>query len=70
MRVKMNPERVRSLREEKGMSRKGLAEAAGISPRTAARAERGELVQGSTATAVAAVFSEGPSESLERVVRG
>lgn len=44
MMVEMNPVRVRSLREEKGMNRGDLAAAAGVSLKTASRAERGEPV--------------------------
>ena len=52
----MNSERVRKLREEKGMSRRDLADAAGISESTARNAERAAVVASATAWKVASVF--------------
>ena len=40
----MNPERVRALRNLRGMSKRELAAEAGVSETTARRAERGEPV--------------------------
>jgi transcriptional regulator with XRE-family HTH domain len=56
MYVAMYGERVRELREEKGMSKRALAEAAGITPKTARRAEREEPVSLWTARKVAAAL--------------
>ena len=56
----MNSERVRELCEEKGMSRRDLADAAGISLSTARNAERGAVVQGRTVHKIA--------KALERVM--
>lgn len=42
--VAMNPERVRALRNLRGMSKRELAAEAGVSETTARRAERGEPV--------------------------
>jgi transcriptional regulator with XRE-family HTH domain len=53
MYVAMYGERVRELREDKGMSKRGLAAAAGITPKTARRVERGEPVTRDTAVGIA-----------------
>ena len=53
MYVVMNSERVRSLREEKGLSRRGLAAAAGVSDATLRRVEGEEPVYFRTGRAVA-----------------
>jgi transcriptional regulator with XRE-family HTH domain len=58
----MNSKRVRELRRREGMSRRDLAIAAGISPSTARRVERGARVQGATAWKVAGVFGLHPHD--------
>jgi hypothetical protein len=68
MRVKMNPERVRALLGEKGMGVPELAAAAGITPRTAKRAGRGEPVRVTTARAIAAALGTRPSRTLGEVL--
>jgi transcriptional regulator with XRE-family HTH domain len=68
MYVAMNPSRVRELREEKGMSKRDLATAAGISLTTAKRVERGLPVRFPTGRKVLAVFGEKPSLELGRPV--
>jgi len=52
----MYGERVRRLREEKGLSKRDLAAAAGISESTARNVEQEATVQGTTARKVARVF--------------
>jgi transcriptional regulator with XRE-family HTH domain len=64
----MNSEQVRSLREEKGLSKRGLAAAAGVSVSTARRVEREEAVHFRTARAVAKALGVDPSPSLGRVL--
>jgi DNA-binding XRE family transcriptional regulator len=59
MYVEMNGAKVRELREEKGMSKRALAEAAGITPKTARRAEREEPVSLWTARKVATEGGDG-----------
>jgi transcriptional regulator with XRE-family HTH domain len=54
-------ERVRELREEKGMSKGDLAEAAGVSLTTARRAERGLPVLNTTARALVEALGERPT---------
>jgi transcriptional regulator with XRE-family HTH domain len=66
--VKMNTERVRELREAKGLSKRGLASAAGISAETVRRAEREEPVFFSTGRKVAEVLGVEPSPELGRVL--
>ena len=66
MRVAMNSEQVRSLREERGMTKKDLAAAAGISKTTARNAERGEPVRSKTARSVAAALGVNPPQLLGR----
>ena len=69
MYVVMNRERVRSLREERGLSKRGLARAAGISAETARRVELEEPVTFRTRRAVAEALGVGPSPTLGRVLR-
>ena len=52
----MYADKVKELREEKGLSRRGLAAAAGISESTARSVEREAAVQSATAWKVACVF--------------
>jgi transcriptional regulator with XRE-family HTH domain len=68
MYVAMYGERVRELREEKGMSKRGLAAAADITPKTARRAERGEFVTRDTAVGIAELLGVTP-RSIARQVR-
>lgn len=68
MYVVMNAERVRSLREQKGMTRRDLAGAAGVSVQTASRAEREEPVTFRTGRAVADALGVAPSRDLGRVL--
>jgi transcriptional regulator with XRE-family HTH domain len=67
--VVMCRERVRALREEKGMSKRALAEKAGISVSTAKRVEREVPVTFRTGRAVAGALGVGPSRDLGRVLR-
>ncbi len=64
MYVVMNSERVRELREEKGMSKRGLAAAASVSETTLRRVERGEPLHFRTGRAVAKALGVEPSLSL------
>ncbi len=66
MYVQLYPERVKTLREEQGMSKRGLAIAAGISKTTARNAERGESVRAKTARRVAAPLGVNPPRRLGR----
>jgi transcriptional regulator with XRE-family HTH domain len=66
--VVMNSERVRSLREERGLTRRDLAVAAGVSETTLRRVEREEPVYFRTGRAVAKALGVGPSPSLGRVL--
>jgi transcriptional regulator with XRE-family HTH domain len=66
--VVMNADRVRELREEKGMTRRDLAGAAGISAETARRVERAEPVYFRTGRAVAEALGVEPSRDLGRVL--
>ena len=68
MYVVMNSERVRELREEKGMTRRDLAGAAGISAETVRRVELEEPVYFRTGRAVAKALGVEPSPSLGRVL--
>jgi len=65
----MNSEQVRSLREQKGMSKEDLATVAGVSVQTARRIERGVPVTFRTGRAVADALGVEPSLSLGRVLR-
>jgi DNA-binding XRE family transcriptional regulator len=66
--VVMDSDRVRELREEKGMSRRGLAAVAGVSVQTARRIEREPPVTFRTGRAVAEALGAKPSPSLGRVL--
>ncbi len=55
--MKLDPERIRELRDDHGMSQESLAEAAGLSVRTIQRVESAGLASGETAMALAAVFN-------------
>ena len=66
MYVELFPERVKTLREERGMSKRDLAAAAGISTTTARNAERGEPVRSKTARKVAAALGVNPPQPLGR----
>ena len=68
MYVVMDSERVRELREEKGMSRRDLAGAAGISAQTVRRVELEEPVYFRTGRAVAEALGVEPSRDLGRVL--
>jgi DNA-binding XRE family transcriptional regulator len=59
-------ERVKSMREESGMTNRALATAAGISTATAKNAERGALVRSKTAGKVAAALGFNPPRRLGR----
>ena len=64
----MNSERVKELREEKGLSKQALASVAGISVDTARRVEAEEPLRFRTGRAVAGALGVGPSPSLGRVL--
>jgi transcriptional regulator with XRE-family HTH domain len=64
----MNSERVRSLREEKGLSKRDLAAAASVSETTLRRVEHEEPVCFRTGRAVANALGVDPSPSLGRVL--
>jgi transcriptional regulator with XRE-family HTH domain len=64
----MDSERVRELREQKGMSRRDLAAAAGISVSTAGRVEREAPVTFRTGRKVADALGIEPSPSLGRML--
>ena len=66
MYVVMNSERVRSLREERGLTRRDLAVAAGVSETTLRRVEREEPVYFRTGRKVAKALGVEPSPSLGR----
>lgn len=66
MYVAMYGERVREFREEKGMSKRGLAAAAGITPKAARRAEREEPVSLWTARKIAAALGAESPQGLGR----
>ena len=66
--IEMYPEKVKTLREDKGMSRRDLADAAGISVATARKAERGGRVAKGTARRVILALGEEPSLEWGRVV--
>jgi len=68
MALVMNAERVQELREGQGMSRRALADAAGISAETVRRAEREVPVTFRTGRALAAALGVEPSPSLGRVL--
>jgi transcriptional regulator with XRE-family HTH domain len=66
--VVMNSERVRELREEKGLSKRALAGVAGISVSTARNVERAVPVTFRTGRAVAEALGVEPSRDLGRVL--
>lgn len=66
MYVELYSEQVKSLREERGMSKRDLAVAAGISPKTARNSERGEPVRTKTARGVATALGVYPLQRLGR----
>jgi len=66
--VVMDSSRVRELREEKGMTRRDLAGAAGISAETVRRVELEEPVYFRTGRAVAKALGVEPSPSRGRVL--
>jgi transcriptional regulator with XRE-family HTH domain len=69
MYVELYPERVRTLREEQGMSKRDLAAAAGISKTTARNAERGAPVRSKTARRAARALGVDPPQRLGRPAR-
>ena len=69
MYVEMHGEQVRALREGRGMSKRDLAAAAGVSKTTMRNAERGEPVQTETARKVARALEVDPPQRLGRVSR-
>jgi transcriptional regulator with XRE-family HTH domain len=66
--VVMDAERVKELREERGLSKRALAAAAGISVDAARRLEREVPVTFATGRAVADALGVEPSPSLGRVL--
>jgi transcriptional regulator with XRE-family HTH domain len=62
MYARMNVDKVKQLRARHGMSRKDLADAAGISLSTARRVERKATVQAATVWKVAGVFGLHPQD--------
>jgi transcriptional regulator with XRE-family HTH domain len=66
MYVELFGEQVKSLREERGMTKRDLAEAAGISRTTVRNAERGEPVRTKTARGVATALGVYPLQRLGR----
>ena len=64
--VELFPEQVKTLREERGMIKRDIAAAAGVSPRTAWNVERGAPVRSKTARAVAAALGVAPPQPLGR----
>ena len=68
MYVVMNAERVQSLREKRGLSKRGHAAAACVSETTHRRVEREEPVYFRTGRAVAKALGVEPSPSLGRVL--
>jgi DNA-binding XRE family transcriptional regulator len=66
--VVMNTDRVKQLREQKGMTRRDLAAAVGISVFTARSVERENPVTFRTGRAVARALGVEPSPSLGRVL--
>jgi transcriptional regulator with XRE-family HTH domain len=68
MYVVMNNQRVQELREEKGLSKRDLATAAGVSETALKRVEREEPVAFRTRRKVATALGVEPSPSLGRVL--
>ncbi len=62
MYVVMDSPRVRELREERGLSRRDLAQAVGLAESTLRRVERGGVVRLATVRKVAAHLGEEPVE--------
>ena len=62
MYVVMNSEKIEAMRQERGFSRRELAERAGVAPKTVARVERGLPVRRATGRSVANVFGLHPTE--------
>jgi DNA-binding XRE family transcriptional regulator len=58
--VVLYPDRVKNLREERGMTKRDLAAAAGVSTTTARNAGRGEPVRSKTAGKVARALEVEP----------
>ena len=69
MNVEPYPERVKTLREERGMTKRDLAAAAGVSKTAARNAERGEPVRSKTASRVARALGVEPPQRLGRPAR-
>ena len=69
MYVELYPVRVKALREERGMSKRDLAVAAGISKTTGRNAERGDPVRAKTARKVARALQVDPPQRLDRPSR-
>jgi transcriptional regulator with XRE-family HTH domain len=67
--VELLAERVKTLREERGMTKRDLAAAAGVSTTTARNAERGEPVRSKTARKVARTLGVEPPQRLGRPAR-
>jgi transcriptional regulator with XRE-family HTH domain len=68
MYVEMNPEKVKALREEKGLSRRELADAAEVSVRTVGKVERGGRVRSSSARSIILALGEEPSLECGRII--
>ncbi len=68
MYVMLYSERVKALREERGMTKRNLATTAGVSKKTAGNAERGLPVRSKTAKKVAAALGVDPPQRLGRPV--
>ena len=66
MYVELYPKRVKALREERGMSKRDLATAAGVSKKTARNAKRGLPVRLKTARSVAAALGADPPQRIGR----
>jgi transcriptional regulator with XRE-family HTH domain len=58
----MDGEKIEAMRQERGLSRRELAEKAGISMSTMRRVEHGGRVRGRTGWRVARVFGKHPNE--------
>ncbi len=69
MYVQLYPEQVKTLREERGMTKRDLAAAAGVSATTARNAERGAPVRSKTARKVARTLDMDPPQRLGRPAR-
>ncbi len=69
MYAELYPERVKTLREERGMTKRDLAAAVGVSTTTARNAERGAPVRSKTASKVARALGVEPPQRLGRPAR-